>query len=209
MLIIPLDLDSYKCYNEFMASLIEKDNLWDKVVTGKSITSVERDIVRGFDPEYLIQKIKEGFLSINTWFALAENQHNSMVALCASYATFLGLDKSKNFSEVEARTMITEWLDLPYALLVPSLYSKKFPISVLLEKQTYSILDAKVASEASPSGKAAKRKIEINRTITNVLEAREEAVAQYLRDKLAPVYGDEIKSMPDKWILKAFGAYTA
>lgn len=186
----------------------EADILWSKITSGEAISKEESDSFILIDPEYIINKVKEDFSSVNNWFALAEGNQETLTALCVSYAMFIGVEEDRDFSEEEAVAIVTEWLDLPFAMLLPSLYSKKFPISVLLEKQTYYLLDAKIEKDGL-SSKASKRKIELNRIITPVLETRETDVASYLREKLIPTYGKSIKQMPDKWILKAFGAYSA
>jgi hypothetical protein len=186
----------------------EADILWSKITSGKAISKEESDSFILIDPEYIINKVKEDFSSVNNWFALAEGNQETLTALCVSYAMFIGVEKDRDFSEKEAVAIITEWLDLPYAMLLPSLYSKKFPVSVLLDKRTYSLLDARIEKDGS-SSKASERKVELNRIITSVLEARESDVASYLREKLILTHGEDIKHMPDKWILKAFGAYSS
>lgn len=186
----------------------EANILWGRITSGEAITREESGSFVLVDPEYIIQKVKENFSSVNDWFALAEGRQETLTALCVSYMMFIGIEENKNFSKKEAVAIITEWLDLPYAMLLPSLYSKKFPISVLLEKQTYSLLDAKIKRDGV-SSKASKRKVELDRIITPVLEAREADVASYLRSKLIAIHGEEIKHMPDKWVLKAFGAYSS
>lgn len=186
----------------------EADILWSKITSGEAISQEESHAFILVDPEYIIKKVKEGFPSVNDWFALAVGHQETLTALCVSYVMFIGVEKSRDFSEKEAVAIITEWLDLPYAMLLPSLYSKKFPVSVLLDKRTYSLLDARIKKDGS-SSKASERKVELNRIITSVLEARESDVASYLREKLILTHGEDIKHMPDKWILKAFGAYSS
>lgn len=184
------------------------DAIWTKITSGEDISSEQRESFLSAEPEYIVKKVKENLSSVNNWFVLAENKEETLVALCTSYAMFIGLEKDRTFSEKEALTMVIEWLDFPYSMLILSFYSKKFPISVLLEKQTYDLLNEKIKEEGV-SSKALERKNHLDRVATAILGSREADVADYLRSKLTLIHGEEIKNMPDKWILKAFGAYSS